>query len=98
MKSTESGTKGDNFEDEKGRGMYPSQKWTFCNSWFHFIILPFYLFSSIPGFTHSLIIFTNHAILSLHLERKYSTCKGDQAVSKDLHNLFVILSAAKEII
>ena len=27
-----------------GRGMQLSRKWAFCNSWFHFIILSFYLF------------------------------------------------------
>lgn len=96
MKSRESGIQGDNFGNEMGRKTHLGQKWTFCNSWFHFIILPSYLFSSIQGFTHSLKIFTTHAWLPSHPERKYSICKGSQVVSKDSHRFVCVYSVSSK--
>lgn len=83
MKSRESGKRGGEIWNWGEKCTWTRSGHFIINSWSHVITVPFYLFSSILGFTHSLTIFTKHAWLPSHSERKYSTRKGGQAVSKD---------------
>lgn len=75
----------------KWEKMHLSQKWTVCNSQFHFIILPFLSFLQ-SDITHSLTIFTRHTLLHSHPEIKYSPCNDGQLVSKDPHGFLCIYS------